>query len=363
MAGKTRVHELAKELHVTSKEILARLTEQGEFVKSASSTITAPVARRVRESYSNDRDLNSARTGQDQPTLADAGRDAAPKRPAKTAPTARRRDTEATPRPQLTQDQTAKICESYRQIYVNAPDLDSALSKIAVKYADVYGVTRAAVRKVIMADRRRRGTDYAAMDRKRRTADYVALRNLSQQIQRQKHEGRQPVKRPRPVARQASGAVKQPALSRARTNGLPTMTVNLDVASRAEAVLNENADRDCVNDLQDFDPAGPDYGYLAWRYATVHRRLHPESPHTTAVDQLTALARAIDTDRTQLDLVQAGGDILEHPGAGEHRYRRPALPHCPGSGRRRKAAGRTARTARGYWNVRQPSPSGPSTRI
>ncbi|TQM31538.1 translation initiation factor IF-2 [Nocardia bhagyanarayanae] len=50
MAGKARVHELAKELGVTSKELLATLKEQGEFVKSASSTVEAPVARRLRES-------------------------------------------------------------------------------------------------------------------------------------------------------------------------------------------------------------------------------------------------------------------------------------------------------------------------
>ena len=51
MAGKARVHELAKELGVTSKEVLARLSEQGEFVKSASSTVEAPVARRLREAF------------------------------------------------------------------------------------------------------------------------------------------------------------------------------------------------------------------------------------------------------------------------------------------------------------------------
>ncbi|WP_431939760.1 translation initiation factor IF-2 [Nocardia grenadensis] len=51
MAGKARVHELAKELGVTSKELLAKLKEQGEFVKSASSTVEAPVARRLRESF------------------------------------------------------------------------------------------------------------------------------------------------------------------------------------------------------------------------------------------------------------------------------------------------------------------------
>jgi translation initiation factor IF-2 len=45
------VHELAKELGVTSKEVLAKLKEQGEFVKSASSTVEAPVARRLRDAY------------------------------------------------------------------------------------------------------------------------------------------------------------------------------------------------------------------------------------------------------------------------------------------------------------------------
>ncbi|SDY03530.1 translation initiation factor IF-2 [Amycolatopsis xylanica] len=51
MPGKARVHELAKELGVTSKEVLAKLKEQGEFVKSASSTVEAPVARRLRDAY------------------------------------------------------------------------------------------------------------------------------------------------------------------------------------------------------------------------------------------------------------------------------------------------------------------------
>ncbi|HKN96966.1 MAG TPA: translation initiation factor IF-2 N-terminal domain-containing protein, partial [Pseudonocardiaceae bacterium] len=51
MAGKARVHELAKELGVTSKDVLAKLKDLGEFVKSASSTVEAPVARRLRDSF------------------------------------------------------------------------------------------------------------------------------------------------------------------------------------------------------------------------------------------------------------------------------------------------------------------------
>jgi translation initiation factor IF-2 len=49
VAGKARVHELAKELNVQSKVVLAKLKDMGEFVKSASSTVEAPVARRLRE--------------------------------------------------------------------------------------------------------------------------------------------------------------------------------------------------------------------------------------------------------------------------------------------------------------------------
>ncbi|RDI64948.1 translation initiation factor 2 (bIF-2) [Nocardia pseudobrasiliensis] len=71
MAGKARVHELAKELGVTSKELLATLKEQGEFVKSASSTVEAPVARRLRESFASksapaNGNKSSAKPGQNQ---------------------------------------------------------------------------------------------------------------------------------------------------------------------------------------------------------------------------------------------------------------------------------------------------------
>ncbi len=47
--AKARVHELAKEFGVPSKNVLDALKEMGEFVKSASSTVEAPVARRLEE--------------------------------------------------------------------------------------------------------------------------------------------------------------------------------------------------------------------------------------------------------------------------------------------------------------------------
>ena len=51
MSGKLRVHELAKQLGVTSKELLAELKEHGEFVKTASSTVEPPVVKKMKKVY------------------------------------------------------------------------------------------------------------------------------------------------------------------------------------------------------------------------------------------------------------------------------------------------------------------------
>ncbi|WP_460799499.1 translation initiation factor IF-2 [Microbacterium sp. GXF0217] len=54
MAAKPRVHEIAAELGVDSKVALAKLKELGEFVKSPSSTIEPPVARKLRAAIEAD---------------------------------------------------------------------------------------------------------------------------------------------------------------------------------------------------------------------------------------------------------------------------------------------------------------------
>ena len=49
--AKVRVYELAKELGLESKELLAKLAEVGEFVRSASSTVEAPVVRKLMDKF------------------------------------------------------------------------------------------------------------------------------------------------------------------------------------------------------------------------------------------------------------------------------------------------------------------------
>jgi translation initiation factor IF-2 len=89
VAGKARVHELAKELGVTSKEVLARLSDQGEFVKSASSTVEAPVARRLRESFGGGKPAQDKTAGNGAGAAKAAVKDApAAQKPAAPKPSA-----------------------------------------------------------------------------------------------------------------------------------------------------------------------------------------------------------------------------------------------------------------------------------
>jgi len=75
VAGKPRVHEIAAELGVDSKFALAKLKELGEFVKSPSSTIEPPVARKLRAAIAADASAAPAAKTDEKP----AAKAAAPK--------------------------------------------------------------------------------------------------------------------------------------------------------------------------------------------------------------------------------------------------------------------------------------------
>ena len=60
--AKLRVHELAKELGITSKELMGHLKEAGEFVKSSSSSLEPPVVRQMREKFAGAHKSKKAET-------------------------------------------------------------------------------------------------------------------------------------------------------------------------------------------------------------------------------------------------------------------------------------------------------------
>src|ERR1700689_3365243 len=79
--AKVRVYELAKEFGVESKAVMAKLQEMGEFVRSASSTIEAPVVRRLTEPFAGQGASKSNGNG----AAPKAAAPAPPRRPAEKA--------------------------------------------------------------------------------------------------------------------------------------------------------------------------------------------------------------------------------------------------------------------------------------
>ncbi|MFE7980124.1 translation initiation factor IF-2 [Streptomyces shenzhenensis] len=102
--AKVRVYELAKEFGVESKVVMAKLQELGEFVRSASSTIEAPVVRKLTDAFQGGGNGRSAakppRKATPKPAApapAQAARPAAPKPAAPRPPVAQQ--PAATPAP------------------------------------------------------------------------------------------------------------------------------------------------------------------------------------------------------------------------------------------------------------------------
>ncbi|WP_042438005.1 translation initiation factor IF-2 [Sanguibacter keddieii] len=83
--AKVRVYELAKELGVESKTIMTKLTELGEFVRSASSTIEPPVVRKLRDAFPAAQQDGAAKPAASKPSGPRPGKPA-PAAPAPSAP-------------------------------------------------------------------------------------------------------------------------------------------------------------------------------------------------------------------------------------------------------------------------------------
>ncbi|NYI41829.1 translation initiation factor IF-2 [Demequina lutea] len=77
--AKPRVHEIAKEIGVSSKDLMAKLSELGEYVKGPSSTLEAPVVRKAKEAFPN---ATGPAPEPSTPKVASAPKPGAPRPPA-----------------------------------------------------------------------------------------------------------------------------------------------------------------------------------------------------------------------------------------------------------------------------------------
>ena len=96
---KARVYELAKELGVDSKTVLSKLEAMGEFVKSASSTVEPPVARKLRNAFASSGQSNASDSKKPGHTAKKPAEPASHSMPKPAAPSAPKPAAPAAPKP------------------------------------------------------------------------------------------------------------------------------------------------------------------------------------------------------------------------------------------------------------------------
>lgn len=96
---KARVYELAKELGVDSKTVLSKLEAMGEFVKSASSTVEPPVARKLRNAFASSGQGNASDPKKPGHTAKKPAEPASHSMPKPAAPSAPKPAAPAAPKP------------------------------------------------------------------------------------------------------------------------------------------------------------------------------------------------------------------------------------------------------------------------
>ena len=96
---KARVYELAKELGVDSKTVLSKLEAMGEFVKSASSTVEPPVARKLRNAFASSGQDNASDSKKPGHTAKKPAEPASHSMPKPAAPSAPKPAAPAAPKP------------------------------------------------------------------------------------------------------------------------------------------------------------------------------------------------------------------------------------------------------------------------
>jgi hypothetical protein len=306
VGGRARVHELAKELGVPAKEVLAWLSEHGEFVKSASSTVEAPVARRLRENLDD--------WAKNKPGLFHRAADAKtlppsvlspPISPPATTPTQRR----------LTRAQAERVCKSFRHAYASGKD-QPTINALYPECAGRYGVTRQAVRDAVTNDRRRNPNAYVAPQQAPKTPE----RSTKLPAKRSANATVSDRTRTRtPAIKPARSAPVEASRPRPRTENLPG---DIDVANPevvADLVTNLDtglSDRsEVIACVQHFAPdAAGSYGYLAWRYSAANRRMYPQLATRTPHHDLAVIAHVVDAETQLIDqIIRSHGPVLEQP--------------------------------------------------
>lgn len=305
MGGKVRVHELAKELGVPAKEVLAWLSEHGEFVKSASSTLEGPVARRLRENFD--------RTSEDKGGFLRRAAGAKTPPPPQVSPVVSPPATTPTQR-RLSRAQAEGVCKRFRRAYTSRnPDLPT-INALYLEYAERYGITRQSVRDAVTKDMRLNPNAYAThpqiprppKDPTKLPAKHSANAAVSDRMRT-------------PAIKPARSEPVEASRPRPRTDNVQTGIGVADSEMVGDLVMNLDtnlSDRDeIIARVAHFaqDAAGS-YGYLAWRYSASNRRMYPRLATRTPHHDLAVVAHVVDAETQLIDqVIHSHGPVLEQP--------------------------------------------------
>ena len=295
--GSVRVHELAKELGVTSREVLARLTADGVTVSSASARINTLTATRIREYFGS-----TAR-----PRKA-VGPSIKPRAISK--PTAAPNAGADRQRPKSSLLTSADVRDIYRRYRFAEAFGDRAIEELARECEARYRIKRKVFQSVVTSESLRR----KVAEEERRESLKAAAANLKRSTKA--------TKPPQPKGRGATQSKAKPSRDsavatgrpRPRAEHLPPLAATMDVPAVAEVIHARTTTPDqktILACLQELAPRGDGgYGYLSWRYAAT-RAARAESGMTAGQEDLMALATVIDNEKKLLDtLVRAHGSIL-----------------------------------------------------
>ncbi len=309
MAGKARVHELAKELGVTSKEIIAQLSEKGVPVRSASSTVEAPIARSLRKAYGVTSSPAKRSGANERRPVPSKGPNQPKSSTAKQSP---RRSNRKRANP-------ADIAERYWRA-ATSENRKRAVNRFFGECEAVYGLSRSEALKMFTDEQRRNTIKYVASS-KDRNARSGTNRQAPGRI----------APDARPTVRQRVGSANSPSATsadaekaviarpRVRSEGLPPLGASINVAAVLDVVMTKavssNQRTEISARLQDVSPSPPGaYGYLAWRYSAVRKAEQGGATSSTVQRDLAILVEVVDNERQLLEsLTHTHGSILEDP--------------------------------------------------
>ena len=308
MAGKARVHELAKELGVTSKEIIAQLSEKGVPVRSASSTVEAPIARSLRKAYGV-ASSPAKRSG------ANEKRPVPSKGPNQPKSSTTKQSPRRSPRKRAN---PADIAERYWRA-ATSENRKRAVNRFFGECEAVYGLSRSEVLKMFTDEQRRNAIKYLASSKNRNARSGTNRQAPGRIAPDARPTVRQPVGSTKsPSAKSADAEKAVIARPRVPSEGLPPLGASINVAAVLDVVMtnavSSNQRTEISARLQEFSPSPLGaYGYLAWRYSAVRKAEQGGATSSTAQRDLAILAEVVDNEKQLLEsLIHTHGSILEN---------------------------------------------------